>query len=296
MTEKKVVKYGLRDLPIEVVEYDDNQPRKDLTGVRVEGGTIVSTLRPSIERHGIQQPITVTEYKKNKYKIIDGHRRYLCAKELDFEFVPCLVYPELNDADMEVRRYEMQNLRRPWKPLEKSDALHSLKNRLGFKSNKELAEFLGISEWTAANYSGLRDQKLHLLSRLEAYGLNDSFQIEMVKLKPHLCKVAGMEVDQIIDNILERVANHQIKNSKEIRVLKSAFIRVDLYADLIANWLSNPTMKVKELNEQILRNGFSWNVQKLITDVSKKKSQSEKLTAKEVDALKQLRKLIDEVL
>lgn len=291
--ERNVIQYVLKDLPVDAVEYDNNQPRKDLsTGT----AAVIKNLKPSIDRHGIQQPITVTEYQKGRYKIIEGHRRYRCAKELEFKTIPCLVYPKLSENDMEVRRYEMQNLRRPWKPLEKSDVLYSLKSGLGFKSNKELAEYIGISEWTAANYCNLRDQKLHLLSRLEAHHLNESFQMEIVKLRPHLCKVAGMEVDEIIDNILERIAKGNIKNSKEIRILKSAFIRIDLYADLLADYLNNPVMKTRELQEQILRNGFSWNVQKVITDVSKKKSKGDKLTEKETTALSQLRKLIDEVL
>lgn len=287
----KTISYGLRDLPIGVVEYDSNQPRKDL-----EKGIMVANLKPSIAHHGIQQPITVTEYKEGKFKIIDGHRRYKCAKELELSVVPCLVFPALSDGELEVRRYEMQNLRRPWKPLERSDAFLRMKNQMGFQSIREMAEHIGISETSVANYLELRNQQLHLLSRLEKYGLNDSFQQEIVRLKPHLCKVDSLEVDEIIDNILERIANEKIRSSKEVRILKSAFIRIDLYAELIANYLRSPDMKVRELEEQILRTGFSWNVQKVVADIAKKKSKGEKLTEKEQDALKQLRKLIEEVL
>lgn len=289
MINQKTVSYGLRDLPIDVLEYDKYQPRKDLGS-----GLMISTLKPSIAHHGIQQPITVTEYEEGKYKIIDGHRRYRCAKELELPVVPCLVYPALDEGEMEVRRYEMQNLRRPWKPLERSDAFLRMKNKLGFQSIREMAEHIGISETSVANYLELRNQQLHLLGRLE--GLSDAFQIEIVRLRPHLCKVGGMEVDEIIDNILARIASDKIRSSKEIRILKSAFIRIDLYADLMVSFLNNPDMKVRDLEEQILRTGFSWNVQKVVADVSKKKSQGEELTEKEQGALKQLRKLIDEVL
>ncbi|MEK7202645.1 MAG: ParB/RepB/Spo0J family partition protein [Patescibacteria group bacterium] len=287
----KTVSYGLRDLPIGVVECDGEQPRRDL-----DTEIMVANLKPSIAHHGIQQPITVTEYKTGKYRIIDGHRRYKCAKDLGFTLIPCLIYPDLDPGEMEVRRYEMQNLRRPWKPLERSDAFLRMKEKLGFRSIREMAEYIGISEGSVANYLELRNQQLHLLSRFEKNNLGESYQTEIVRLKPHLCKVGDFEANEIIDNIMERIVNDKIRNSKEIRVLKSAFIRIDLYADLIANYLQNPDMKLRELEEQILRTGFSWNVQKVVADIAKKKSKGEKLTEKEQDALKQLRKLIEEVL
>lgn len=287
--ERKIIKYVLKDLPIEKIEYDDKQPRKNLS-------VVVASLRPSIDRHGVQQPITVTEYRPNHYKIIEGHRRYLSAKELGFLDVPSLIYPAMTQKEIEVRRYEMQNLRRPWKPMEKSNALYSLKEEFGFRSNKELAEYVGISEWTAANYAMLKNQKDSMIEKMFEYKLNETFQMEMVKLRMHMCKITGMEVEQIVDDILDRIKKGIITNSKELRILKSAFIRIDLYAEVLAGYLSNPEMKVRELQEQILRNGFSWNVQKLIADVAKKKSRGEKLTEKETDALNQLRKLIEEVL
>jgi hypothetical protein len=134
----------------------------------------------------------------------------------------------------------------------------------------------------------LREQQLHLLSRLAERGLNDTYQIEIVRLKPHLRKVAGMQVDQIIDDILDRVSNGTIKSSKDLRVIKSAFIRFDLYGDILAAYLKNPEMRVQELEEQILRNGFSWDIQKAVATIAKKKSKGERMTEKEVDALEQL--------
>ncbi len=287
----KKLEYGLQDLPIEKVEYDENQPRKDISAK-----VALTNLKRSIQLYGIQQPITVTEYEPGRYKIIDGHRRFICANSLGLTHVPCLVYPKLSAGEMEARRYEMQNIRRPWKPLERSDALHRMKREFGFQSIKELSSLIGISESSAADYLYLREQQLHLLSRLAERGLNDSFQIEIVRLKPHLRKHAGLEVDQIIDNILDRISNGTIKSSKDIRIIKSAFIRIDLYGDVLATYLQNPEMRVKELEEQTLRTGFSWDIQKVVAAVAKKQSRGERLTEKEQGALQQLIHLAEEVL
>src|SRR6266545_5032437 len=96
MDTKNRINYGLRDLPIDEVEYDENQPRKDISAKAA-----ISNLKRSIEVYGIQQPITVTEYEPGKYKIIDGHRRFICANELELSAVPCLVYPKLSAGEME---------------------------------------------------------------------------------------------------------------------------------------------------------------------------------------------------
>lgn len=291
MDDRKLVSYGLRDLPIEVVEYDENQPRKDISAKAA-----ISNLKRSIETYGIQQPITVTEYESGKFKIIDGHRRFICANELELKVVPCLVFPQLTAGEMEARRYEMQNIRRPWKPLERSDALHRMKREFGFNSIKELAKYIGISESSAADYLHLREQQLHLLTRLAERGLNDTYQIEIVRLKPHLRKHAGMEVDQIIDNLLDRISAGTIKSSKDIRTIKSAFIRIDLYGEILATYLKDPEMRIKDLEEQILTSGFSWDIQKVVAAVAKKKSRGERLTDKEQSALQQLIQLAKKVL
>ncbi|HMS92236.1 MAG TPA: ParB/RepB/Spo0J family partition protein [Candidatus Saccharibacteria bacterium] len=282
----KEVIYKLKDLPRHTVECDQEQPRKNL------GSPIaLQNLRHSIEQHGIQQPITVTEYEPNRFRIIDGHRRYLCAKELELKMIPCLIYPRLNEGEFEVRRYEMQNIRRPWKPAERSDSLHRMKKKFNTQSFKELAQLIGMSESSVADYLHLRDQQIHLLSRFEQYDLNDSYQIEISRLKPHLRKVANLEAEQIIDNILERIKHEKINSSKEIRIIKSAFIRFDLYDDILAKYFRNFDMRVKELEEQILRTGFSRDIQNAVAAVTKKLAKSERFTPKEKSALRQLMKL-----
>ena len=293
--DTSVINYELKDLPLDVVEADKEQPRDNPNNpIALKG------LKTSVAKHGIQQPITVTETTPGRFIIIDGHRRYYCAKELNFEAVPCLIYPNLSPGEFEVRRYAMQNLRRPWKPLERADSLNRMKDTLGCKSARELALQTGLSESATADYLHLRDQQLHLLHRLADRDLNPSFQTEIVRLKPHLRKVAGLEADEIINIILDRINNDKIsgniKNSKEMRIIKSAFIRIDLYGDVLATYLRDPEMRVKELEEQTLRNGFSWDMQKAVATMAKKKASGEKFTDKEQDVVRQIVKLGQEIM
>ena len=50
-------------------------------------------------------------------------------------------------------------------------------------------------------------------------------------------------------------------------------------------------MRVKELEEQILRTGFSRDIQNAVAAVTKKLAKSERFTPKEKSALRQLMKL-----
>lgn len=289
--EQAIIPYALRDLPVDAVEYDEDQPRGKLNALEA-----LKNLKASVKLHGIQQPITVTEHEPGRFIIIDGHRRYLCAKQLNFSTVPCLVYPRLRSGELEVRRYEMQNIRRPWKPLERADALHTMMKKLGCSSKRELASAIGISEASVGGYLELRDQQTHLKMRLQEHGLNDSFQLEVVRLKPHLRKHAGFEADEIIDTLLQRISSGNIKSSKEIRIIKSAFIRIDIYGDILSTYLRDPDMRVKELEEQILTTGFSWDIQKVVAAMAKKRANGERLTDKEQDALRQVVQLSQELL
>src|SRR4051794_37212956 len=49
-------------------------------------------LLDSIARTGIQVPLTV--YEDRGYVILDGERRWRCAKRLNLKRVPCIIHPK----------------------------------------------------------------------------------------------------------------------------------------------------------------------------------------------------------
>ena len=97
------------ELSLDIIEADPNQPRK-LFELR-NGGDHTRLLK-SIQHYGIEEPIKVSEITTERYIIMDGHRRFACAKELRFKTIPCRIYPKMNTGEFEARRYEMQNNRR----------------------------------------------------------------------------------------------------------------------------------------------------------------------------------------
>ena len=153
--------FEFSELSIDVIETDQNQPRKLF---ELRNGGDHSRLLKSIQYYGIEEPIKVSEIDENRYIIMDGHRRFNCAKELGFKTVPCRVYPKMNDGEFEARRYEMQNNRRGWRPIEKANAIHRIKTEYYNASRKEIADLIGISQPSLFHFEELRNTRMIILN------------------------------------------------------------------------------------------------------------------------------------
>lgn len=283
--------YRYQDLPVELVEQDPDQPRKDFG---TDGDE--NRLKVSIKERGILTPIEVTETETGLYKIIDGHRRYIVAKELGFKNIPCLVYQKLKKGDLEAIRFEVQTNQRRWKPSERSEALNRIKTEKQFKSNRELAQFLGLSETVVANSLQLRDLVLAYHDLMRTYDLSEAYQIEFMRLKPKLRKLDNMEVNQIIENIFERIQNHVIKNAKDLRKLGRIFLRATANEKELNNFLSDPDMTIEELEQRTLQSGSSLLVEQLIQYISTKRQKGIEFSSQEKAFLEQLRMLLNEAI
>lgn len=285
-------KYGyvFKELPINQVAHDEDQPRQDFG---VEGDT--NRLLKSIEQHGIENVIVVSEQEPGYYVIIDGHRRHLCAQKLGFETIPCRVYPKMTQGELEARRYEIQNNRRSWKPLERAEALERIKINKGFDNNKDLADYLGASETAIANSLQLQKLKSGYRAMLERYNFNPAFSTEFIRLKPKLRKVKNYEIATIIQVIFDRVGSGVIKNSKDLRTLGSIFRRATANEEELVRFLDDPDMTVQELEQRTLQSGFSLHIEELIQAIAKKKSTGIAFSSQEKAFLEQLKNLLDGV-
>lgn len=283
--------YQYQDLLIEQIQRDPDQPRKDFG---TDGDE--NRLKISIRENGILDPIKVSEFEDNKFIVIDGHRRYIVAQKLGFRTIPCIVYPKLKKGDLETNRFEMQTNQRRWKPSERSEALNRIKTEKEFKSNRELAQYLGLSETVVANSLQLRDLNLEYLSLMEKYELSDAYRVEFMRLKPKLRKLNNMEVNDIIVNIFERIQHHVIKNAKDLRKLGRIFLRATANEKELNNFLLDPDMTIEELEQRTLQSGSSLLVEQLIKYISTKRQKGVDFSSQEREFLEQLRALLNEAL
>ncbi len=279
------------ELPIAKIEKDKDQPRRNL-GEKYDE----KRLRTSINDYGIEEPVKVSEVHPGRYVIMDGHRRFTCAKELGLKTVPCRIYPGMAEGEFEARRYQMQNNRKPWKPLERAQSINRIRTGMGFKTLKDLAEFLYASPSSIGYSLALRDVRVDYTDLMEKYQLNQSYRTEFVKLKDKLRKIRTFEVDQIVEIIFEKAKVGVIKNAKELRVLKHAFLRATGNASELYQFLKNPAMTTAELKQRTMHNGFSILIEQLIQRIAEKRKDGMAFSSQEKDFLKQLQTLITKAL
>jgi ParB/RepB/Spo0J family partition protein len=280
-----------QDLPIEQVERDPNQPRKDFGA---EGDE--NRLLTSIRDYGLEEPLKVSEVGVNRYIIIDGHRRYICSQKLGSKTVPCRIYPKLSSGELETRRYEMQNNRRPWKPLERSEALERIKNSLGLHTNHALADYLHLSKTMVSMALGLRKQKLDYLSLMEKYDLTENYRFEFVVMLPKIRKIRELEVDDIIKILFEKIKHKVIYRAKDLRRLGKIFLRASANEQEIYNFLKNTDTTIDELEQRTVQSGFSLHIEEVIQEVATKLRDGISFSQAEKTALEQLATLLQKAL
>lgn len=278
------------ELPLDVIERDYNQPRKAF-GLR--GGGDHSRLLKSISHYGIEDPIKVCEVEKGRYLIMDGHRRFACAKELELEKVPCRIYPKMNDGEFEARRYEMQNNRRDWRPIEKANAIHRIKTEYADASEKDIADLIGIRQTTLFHFTALRDMRIEYLELMSEYNLKEHQRISFMHLLPKLRKIKQYEVDDIIKILFKKISDNLLYRRGDFNSLSKIFSIASLNEEELLYFLTQPQVSVMELCEMTQLSGVSTQIRNLIKELSVKKNLNIKLTTKEQNLFEELYKLME---
>jgi ParB/RepB/Spo0J family partition protein len=287
-----------KQLPAELIDRDGKQPRS-VSNTELDGDRLIG----SLQQLGMQSPIAVMTLSTGHYKIIDGHRRFRCANLLreelaakgghGWETVPCAIYPELDDGEFHRIRFELQNNRRSWKPLERAVALSSIKESTGIKSNKDIADLLFISETQVSNSLKLNDQSDKYQAQMEEHGLHISYRTEFMKLRSKLRPISNFTVDEIIKIIFKKIEYKQITSAKDLRTLGRIFLRATANHSYLLEFLQNQDITAKALEQNTIQSGFSLWIEQVITKMKANDRQKMPFTNQEKTLLLELRKLLD---
>ena len=139
---KEIITNAVQTLPINKVEPNKDQPRKNFNQDKLE------ELADSISKHGIVEPLIVKK-RGNYYVIVAGERRWRAAKSLGLKEVPVVIKDYSNKEIMEIALIE--NLQREdLNPIEEAIAYQGLieENHL---TQDEVAEKVSKSRSTIAN-------------------------------------------------------------------------------------------------------------------------------------------------
>jgi len=139
----------VKKLPTDKISANPWQPREFF------GHQDLEDLVESIKRHGILQPLIVTENGKGDYVLVAGERRLRAAKMLDLKTVPCLVRSASEQEQLELALIE--NIQRSeLNPVEEANAYKRLMDEFDL-TQEEVASKVGKKRATVANALRLLD-------------------------------------------------------------------------------------------------------------------------------------------
>jgi ParB family chromosome partitioning protein len=138
---------GLRAIPIEAIDPNPRQPRKQSTRESLE------EMAESIRAHGLLQPIIVSPLPgaaPERYQLIAGERRWRAAQLAGLHLVPALVREASPDQSLQIALVE--NLQREdLNAIEAAEAFDRLVAEFGLK-HEEIARRTGKDRATISNF------------------------------------------------------------------------------------------------------------------------------------------------
>ena len=117
----------------------------------------VADLARDIDEQGLQQPIVIKplgngeSYKDYKYKVVSGHRRHTAFKILNRNTIPCIINPNLTDAQALILNLGENLHRKDLNILQEANALNRLKLE-GFSTHDVAAAIGKSASWVQIRY------------------------------------------------------------------------------------------------------------------------------------------------
>ncbi len=136
---------GVKTIPTSELQPNLHNPR-----ILFDRGPL-DTLKRSIAKVGILVPLTVYWAKAQRaWVILDGQRRWLCAKDLGLKTVPVNEVAEPDLVQNIVTMFQIHKLRQDWELMPTALKLQVLMDSLKEKRDKQLAELTGLDQAVVA--------------------------------------------------------------------------------------------------------------------------------------------------
>ncbi|MFO7807448.1 MAG: ParB/RepB/Spo0J family partition protein [Candidatus Moraniibacteriota bacterium] len=193
-TKKTSIEGGENVLQIETGKIFPNpyQPRSNFDQEKI------GELADSIAKHGILQPLVVTEVDDGNYELVAGERRLQAAKKAQVEKVPSIVRKLDDKGKMELALIE--NIQRHnLNALEEAEAYKKLQEKFSY-TQKEIAEQVGKSRSVIANCLRLLDLPKDIKQALIADKISEG----------HARTLAGIENPTKRESVFQQVLSKNL--------------------------------------------------------------------------------------
>jgi ParB/RepB/Spo0J family partition protein len=202
----------------------------------------MESLMLSIDRHGIQVPLTVYQ-EGSSYTLLDGERRWRCAKKLNLKSVPAIIQDKPTELQNLVLMYNIHALREQWDYYTIASKLERVIS-LYERENGEAPNEIILSQLTGLTRGAIRRCQLlidlpdrfkeMLVSELEKpksqQRLTEDFFLEMQKaLKAVTRRLPEYEtrIDEIRDTLVKKFRERTISAVTDFRQLSKIATAVD---------------------------------------------------------------------
>ncbi len=205
-------------------------------------------LKNSISKVGILVPLTVYKnekaFPKTQYVILDGERRWRCAKELRLQTIPANVIDEPKDITQNILfMFNIHHFRKEWALFPTALKLEVIIEKLGTDQESILSEFTGVSRSTIRRCKSLlwyphkyRDILMEKSGRVSTDFFIELFPIaHRISYEDHYSFPVGVEkfVDSCIAKFLEQKHISDVKEFREIRKAMGFYDKSNDFATFI---------------------------------------------------------------
>jgi ParB family chromosome partitioning protein len=226
----------LRSIPPEDIRPNPENPRLIFRQEEME------SLMLSIDKHGIQVPVTVYE-DQGVYWLLDGERRWRCARKLNLKAVPAIVQGKPSELENLVLMYNIHALREQWDYYTIASKLQRVidlfsREQGTVPGEAELSDLTGLTRGAIRRCQLLlnlpqrfKDMLLQELEKPKSQQrLSEDFFIEMEKsLKAVVRRVPEYEgrIDEIRDALVIKFENNLIGAVTDFRQLSKIGTALD---------------------------------------------------------------------
>jgi len=159
----------------------------------------------SINRHGIQVPLTVYQ-DGNVFRLIDGERRWRCAKKLNLRTVPVLVQDKPTELENLLLMYNIHALREQWDYFTIASKLTRV-IELYEDEHGDPPNEVQLSEETGLTRGQIRRCRL-LLDLPDRFKEMLLHELEMPKLQQKLSEDLFIEMERSLKTVVNRLPDY----------------------------------------------------------------------------------------
>lgn len=254
---------ALKKIPTAEILRNPLNPRMEFAPITMEA------LKKSIHKVGILVPLTVYQRKSDgKYCLVDGERRWRCARELGLKEVPAVVIPEPDAQTNLLQMFSIHHLRVQWKLIWTALKLETLMLMMKTEDDEELSSYTGMSKRKIDHckrilYFQKKYQEILLVPE-KGEKVKSDFFVELYpvlkRIRKEIPSIFEMfPEEKMLDSLIQKFRKGQINAAREFRILKKVLNNVKKETipkkravELFRRLVEDPEMDIEQISRILM--------------------------------------------